>query len=123
MIRKILIVDDSPISRKMLKGCLPKERDFEIEEAGDGAAGLDMFKMHSPDVTFMDLTMPVMDGVQALEEIMKYNRNAVVIVCTADVQMKSINRVLDLGAFHVVKKPPTKGNIFKALDLVEERSG
>ncbi len=123
MIRKILIVDDSPISRKMLKSCLPKERSFEIVEAGDGAAGLEMFKLHNPDVTFMDLTMPVMDGVQSLREIMEYNKNAVVIVCTADVQVKSINRVLELGAFHVVKKPPTRENVFKALVLVEESSG
>ena len=123
MIRKILIVDDSPISRKMLKSCLPKERSFVIVEAGDGAAGLEMFKLHGPDVTFMDLTMPVMDGVQSLSEIMKYDKDAIVVVCTADVQIKSINRVLDLGAFHIVKKPPTKENVFKALAMIEGNRG
>ncbi len=123
MIRKILIVDDSPISRKMLKSCLPKERSFEIVEAGDGLAGLEMFKHHQPDVTFMDLTMPVMDGVRSLDEIIKYDNDAIVIVCTADVQMKSIHRVLDLGAFHIVKKPPTKESVLKALTLSEERKG
>jgi two-component system chemotaxis response regulator CheY len=123
MIHKILIVDDSPISRRMLKSCLPKDREFEIVEAGDGMAGLEMFKQHEPDVTFMDLTMPVMDGVQSLDEIMKYKKDAVVIVCTADVQIKSLNRVLGLGAFHVVKKPPTKDSISKALTMVEEGNG
>ncbi len=122
MVRKILIVDDSPISRKMLKSCLPKEREYEIVEAGDGLAGLEKFKQFGPDVTFMDLTMPVMDGVQSLSEIMSYDRKAIVVVCTADVQIKSINRVLDLGAFQVVKKPPTKENVSKVLTMVEESS-
>ena len=122
MIRKILIVDDSPISRKMLKSCLPKDRAFEIVEAGDGMAGLEMFKQHEPDLTFMDLTMPVMDGVQSLAEIMKYKSDAVVVVCTADIQIKSISRVLELGAFHVVKKPPTRENISKTLAMMEEGS-
>jgi two-component system chemotaxis response regulator CheY len=119
MIRKILIVDDSPISRKMLKSCLPKDREFEIVEAGDGMAGLEMFKQHEPDLTFMDLTMPVMDGVQSLAEIMKYKSDAVVVVCTADVQTKSINRVLELGAYHVVKKPPTRENVSQTLAMME----
>jgi two-component system, chemotaxis family, chemotaxis protein CheY len=123
MIRKILIVDDSPISRRMLKSCLPKEREFEIVEAGDGMAGVEMFKMHDPDLTFMDLTMPVMDGVQALDEILRYKADAKVVVCTADVQIKSINRVLEIGAYHIVKKPPTKENIIMTLEMAEQGKG
>jgi len=123
MIRKILIVDDSPISRRMLKSCLPKEREFEIVEAGDGKVGVEMFKEHEPDLTFMDLTMPVMDGVQALIEIMNYNVDAKVVVCTADVQIKSINRVLEIGAYHIVKKPPTRENINKTLEMVDDDNG
>jgi two-component system, chemotaxis family, chemotaxis protein CheY len=121
MIKKILIVDDSPISRRMLKSCLPKDREFEIFEAGDGLAGFEGYKLHAPDVTFMDLTMPVMDGVQSLCEIRKFDQDAVVIVCTADVQVKSLDKVRENGAFHVVKKPPTKDSISMALSLVEER--
>lgn len=123
MVRKILIVDDSPISRRMLKSCLPKDREFEIVEAGDGMVGVEMFKLHEPDLTFMDLTMPVMDGVQALDEILKYKDDAKVVVCTADVQIKSINRVLEIGAYHIVKKPPTKENINKTLVMAEEVKG
>jgi two-component system chemotaxis response regulator CheY len=121
MINKILVVDDSPISRRILKSCLGKERELEIIEAGDGLAGLESYKAYFPDVTFMDLTMPVMDGVQALDEIMKFDANAVVIVCTADVQAKSLDRVREIGAFHVVKKPPTKESISHALALVEKQ--
>jgi two-component system chemotaxis response regulator CheY len=111
MIKKILIVDDSPISRKMLKSCVPKDNEYEFIEAGDGLAGLKTFKDFGPDVTFLDLTMPVMDGTQALEEMKKVNGNSVIIVLTADIQVKSIERVMQLGAFHVLKKPPTKDGV------------
>src|SRR6266496_2626581 len=111
MSKKILIVDDSPISRKMLKSCIPKDQGYEFFEAGDGLAGLEVFKEICPHITFMDLTMPVMDGVQALEEIKKLDKDAVVIVCTADIQVKSIEKVMGLGALLVVKKPPTKESV------------
>jgi two-component system, chemotaxis family, chemotaxis protein CheY len=123
MIKKILLVDDSPISRKILKSCIPKDRDYEIAEAGDGMAGLESYKQFSPDVTFMDLTMPVMDGTEATEEILKFDPNAVIIVCTADVQVKSLSRVMELGAFMVVRKPPSKETVAEALDKVEAHLG
>lgn len=121
MINVILIVDDSPISRKMLKSCIPKDREFVFHEAGDGLAGLELYKKVQPDVTFMDLTMPVMDGATSLEEIIKYDRHALVIVLTADVQVKSLSKVTDLGAFLVVKKPPSKESIQDALSKAEEK--
>ena len=121
MINVILIVDDSPISRKMLKSCIPKERGYVFHEAGDGLAGLELYKKIQPDVTFMDLTMPVMDGAAALEQIIKYDRQALVIVLTADVQVKSIAKVTELGAFLVVKKPPNKDSIQEALSKAEDR--
>lgn len=121
MINVILIVDDSPISRKMLKSCIPKDREYVFHEAGDGLAGVEMYKKVQPDITFMDLTMPVMDGATALSEILKYDKYAMVIVLTADVQAKSLAKVLDLGAFLVVKKPPTKENIQDALSKAEEK--
>lgn len=123
MARKILIVDDSPISRKMLKSCLPKDDDPEIHEAGDGLAGLEKFREIGPDITFLDLTMPVMDGAQALEEMKKHNPDAVIIVATADIQVKSIERVMGLGAFLVLKKPPTRESVGDALAKADEFRG
>jgi two-component system, chemotaxis family, chemotaxis protein CheY len=121
MISKILIVDDSPISRKMLKSCMPKDREYTYYEAGDGLAGLELYKKIQPDITFMDLTMPVMDGTAALAEIMKFDKTAIVIVSTADVQVKSLAKVMETGAFLVVKKPPSKESVQDALSKAEER--
>ena len=123
MIKKILIVDDSPISRKIMKSCIPKDRGYELCEASDGFAGVEAYKSFQPDVTFMDLTMPVMDGTCATEEIRKFDPKAMIIVCTADIQVKSISSVLDVGAMMVVKKPPSKETIENALSQVEERIG
>jgi len=123
MIKKILLVDDSPISRRMLKSCIPKDRGYEIHEAGDGLAGFEAHKEIRPDITFMDLTMPVMDGTEATGKIIEFNPDAVVIVCTADIQIKSLTNVLDLGAFMVVKKPPSKESIEDALAKAEAKIG
>jgi two-component system chemotaxis response regulator CheY len=120
MAKKFLLVDDSPISRKMLKSCIPVECVAELLEAGDGLKGLNVFKEASPDITFLDLTMPVMDGVQALEEMKKHDADAVIIVATADIQAKSIEKVMALGAFHVLKKPPTKDSVREILQKVDE---
>lgn len=115
MPKKLLIVDDSPIARKIMKKILPKEDDFEISEATNGLEGLSKFKEINPDITFMDLTMPVMGGREALEEIIKIDKNALVIVSTADVQPRSIAKVLELGAFGVIRKPPNRENVKELL--------
>jgi two-component system chemotaxis response regulator CheY len=119
MIKKILIVDDSPVSIRIIKSCLPKDRDFELYDAADGRIGVEMFKQIRPDLTFLDLTMPVMNGFEALQEIIKLDSQAMVVIATADVQIKAIVHALDLGAFSVVKKPPTKENIAAAIADVE----
>jgi two-component system chemotaxis response regulator CheY len=115
MSTKILIVDDSPISRKILRQCIGSPEDYEFHEAGDGAAGVEQYKALRPEVTFLDLTMPVNDGIQALQEIRELDPGAVVIVATADVQVKTLFRVMSLGALSVVRKPLTKESVQAAL--------
>ena len=123
MIKKVLIIDDSLIARKILKKCLPENHQFELHEAADGLAGFNKYKELNPDVTFMDLTMPVMDGTESLEKIINYDNNAIVIVCTADIQIKSLTKVMDLGALLIVRKPPTKESVQQALKQAEQSLG
>jgi two-component system chemotaxis response regulator CheY len=108
MIKKILIIDDSPIARKILRSCIPADRSFEIVDAGDGEAGVARFLETTPDLTFTDLTMPVMDGLQALQKMKELRKDARIVVCSADIQPKTIERVMELGAFRMLKKPPSK---------------
>ena len=115
LIKTILIIDDSPIARKMLKSCLPMDQGYEFHEAGDGKQGYEKYQELNPDVTFMDLTMPVMTGYESIEKIIEFDKNAVIIVVTADVQMKAIKTVMDSGAFMVLKKPLKRDEIQSAL--------
>ncbi len=115
MIKKILIVDDSPVARKMLMSFMPRDAGYELYEARDGKEGLEKYMDIGPDVTFMDLTMPVMSGHESLERIMKYDRDAMIIVVTADVQIKSIKKSIDLGAYMVLQKPLKREEIHSAL--------
>ena len=120
MIKKILIVDDSSISIKIIKSCIPNDKGYELFDAADGQIGVEKYKELKPDLTFMDLTMPVMNGFQALEEIMKLDQRAIVIILTADVQIKAVAKAHDLGAFSVVKKPPSKESIFAAIKEADD---
>ena len=115
MIKKILIVDDSPISIKIIKSCIPADKGYELFDASNWQIAIERYKEHQPDLTFMDLTMPVMNGFQALEEIMKLDQRAIVIIVTADVQVKAVAKAHDLGAFSLLKKPPTKESIAAAI--------
>jgi len=123
MIRKILIIDDSPIARKILQSSLPAGRSFEIIEAQDGEIGLKLFIELSPDLTITDLTMPVMDGMQALEKMKAIRKDALIVVCSADIQPRSIERVMELGAFTMLKKPPTREIIADLFSRLEAEEG
>ncbi|MFZ5564128.1 MAG: response regulator [Thermodesulfobacteriota bacterium] len=120
MIEKILIVDDSPVARKMLKNSIPKNKGYEIFEAVDGRDGIKKYQLLRPEIVFMDLTMPGTDGYTALEEIKKFDSKAMVIVMTADVQPKSIANVMALGAFTLLKKPAKAQVIEESLNKAEQ---
>lgn len=126
MIKKILIVDDSPVARKMLKNSIPKDQGYEIFEATDGQDGIKKYQLLKPEVVFMDLTMPNMDGYAAIAEIKKLDSQALIIVTTADVQPKSISSAMEKGAFTLLKKPAKAQMIEEALGkakaALQERS-
>ena len=89
-------------------------------DASNGQIAVEKYKELKPDLTFMDLTMPVMNGFEALEEILKFDQRALVIILTADVQIKAVAKAHDLGAFTVVKKPPAKESIAAAIKEADD---
>ncbi|MDM8518396.1 response regulator [Desulfobacterales bacterium HSG16] len=109
------------MARKMLTKSILKnyeESTFEIFTAVDGLDGVEKYKEINPDVTFLDLTMPVMNGYESLAEMKKIDKDAVIIITTADIQAKSVSNVMALGAFTVLQKPSkadsVKDNLIKA---------
>lgn len=112
---KILIIDDSVVARLSLKACLPKDT-HQLLEAADGLQGVALFTTERPDITFLDLTMPGMDGAEALRQIRTADAHARVIILTADIQRKTIERVMQLGAYAVIKKPPSQEAVLTELN-------
>ncbi len=104
---KVLVADDSKLARlsliKEFKNIFQDEVDFY--EAPNGLVAVEIYKEHLPSIVFLDLTMPEMDGYGALEEIIKINPNAVVVVVSADVQQIAVDKVKALGARAHIAKP------------------
>ena len=111
----ILVVDDSPIARKMLIHALPQDWDVEIAQASNGFEALAAYRAGKVDVMFLDLTMPDMDGYQVLETLRKEDLNCLVIVVSADVQDLAQERVKQLGAISFIRKPITADGLAEVL--------
>ncbi len=102
---KILIVDDSKTSRKMLRGILEDAGMEVIGEAANGQEALILYTSLKPDVVTLDITMPVMDGINALKELMALDRTARVVMVTAAGQKGNVVEALKIGAKEFVAKP------------------
>lgn len=102
-----LIVDDSKISRKWLIEMIPKKiaESAEIIEGENGEEAIKLFQEHQPDIVFLDITMPVLDGFAALQHIRTLNPEALVVMISADRQKSTKEKVLALGASAIISKP------------------
>lgn len=101
---KILIVDDAAFMRMRVVKLLT-ENGYEVIEAGDGQEGLNQYKANKPDLVLMDITMPVMDGITAVEEIKKFDANATVVMCSALGQQTMVMNSVKAGAKDFIVKP------------------
>ncbi|MGN0378481.1 MAG: response regulator [Butyrivibrio sp.] len=115
---KVLMVDDSRMSRKMLREILEKAGYEVAGEASNGVEGLEQYKSLKPDVVTMDITMPEMDGIACLTEIKKENPDAKVIMVTAAGQSSKLVEALKLGASEFICKPYEPEQILNALKEV-----
>lgn len=101
----LLICDDSNMARKQLIRALPSDWGVSVTTATNGHEGLEAIRQGLGQVVLLDLTMPDMDGYQALAVIRAENLQAKVIVVSGDVQEEAVRRTLELGALAFLKKP------------------
>lgn len=113
---KILIIDDSRTSRKILRGILEEAGHEIVDEAVDGQDGVEKYKQIKPEITTLDITMPVMDGLEALKNIKEFDSSAKVIMVTAAGQQNKMVEAIKLGANEFVTKPFEKETIIKLID-------
>lgn len=119
MIERILLVDDSPMIHKLLRKTLENNGYTVCGDAKNGKEGLDMFCSLHPDLVFMDVTMPVMDGLQAARLIKEKNRDARIIMLTAMGDEEIINQANDIGVDKFLKKPFDDYKIVSVISQME----
>lgn len=103
-IRKILVVDDSLVTRMKVKKTLSEIDEFDISEASNGIQCLELINKQYFDLIILDLIMPDMTGFPVLEEMKKKSIDIPVIVLSADIQKTTKKKCLDLGAIDVLPK-------------------
>lgn len=120
MSKRILVVDDASFMRMMIKDILEKNS-FEIAgEASDGLIAIEKYKETKPDIVIMDITMPNMDGLQALIELRKVDPEAKVIMCSAMGQESMVIDAIKSGAADFIVKPFQADRIVKAMQRVSD---
>lgn len=117
---RLLIVDDSPLMRRLLRGIFEAEEDFLIDTARDGAEALEKLHSFTPDVITLDVHMPGVDGIACLDRIMVERPCPVVMISarTADGAAETM-KALELGAVDFMPKP--EGAVSLEMDTVAPR--
>lgn len=116
MTTSILICDDSKMARNQLARCLPADWDVEVHFAEDGRHCLEIVQEVSPELIFLDLNMPEMDGYETLEEFREQEIDCDVIVVSGDIQPDAQTRVIGLGAIDFIKKPISREKMLETLE-------
>ncbi|WP_350344963.1 response regulator [Proteinivorax tanatarense] len=115
MSKSVLIVDDAAFMRMMIKDILSKNGFEVVGEAANGKEAVEKYKELTPDLVTMDITMPEMDGVQALQEIKKIDDSAKVVMCSAMGQQAMVIEAIQNGAKDFIVKPFQGERVLEAI--------
>jgi two-component system chemotaxis response regulator CheY len=102
---KVMVVDDALFMRNMLRGILEEAGCEIIAEAADGMEAVAKYREFRPDITTMDIIMPVKGGIEALNEIMAFDSSARVVMCSAIGQEALVQAAQTAGALDFIIKP------------------
>ena len=111
----VLIADDAAFMRMMIKNILSEAGYDILGEAENGAVAVAKYKELTPDLTTMDITMPEMDGLQALKEIRSHNPSARVVMCSAMGQQQMVIEAIQAGAKDFIVKPFQPERVLEAI--------
>lgn len=102
---KIMLVDDAAFMRMMIKNALSQNGYSDFIEAQDGVEAVKKYEEEKPDIVIMDITMPNMDGLQALKKIRENDSSAKIVMCTAMGQESMVVDAIKSGAKDFIVKP------------------
>lgn len=115
---RFMIVDDSLFQRKSLGKMIAQLGWKVVGEASNGREAVEMYPGTSPDLVLMDLIMPEMEGIEAVEKILEMDKTAKIIVVSSLGYKDMVDKALSLGAKHFLTKPVIFGeaaNVIKAV--------
>lgn len=118
MAKNILICDDAAFMRMMIKDILTKNGYSVVGEAENGAKAVEKYQELKPDLVLMDITMPEMDGIQALKAIKAADPSATVIMCSAMGQQAMVIESIQSGAKDFIVKPFQQDRVLEAVRKV-----
>jgi two-component system chemotaxis response regulator CheY len=112
---RVLVCDDSMLIRKKLKEVLKKCGCENIFEADNGQKAVDVYKESRPNLVFMDIIMPIKNGIEAVKEIIEFDKNAKVVMASSAGTKEHVKEAIKAGAFEFVQKPWEMEQINKIL--------
>ena len=112
---RVLVVDDAAFMRKMLSDTLVKAGHEVVGQAANGQEGVDQFRALRPDLTTLDITMPEVDGLSALRQILSFDPTARVIMCSALGQESKVLESVKSGAKDFIVKPFNADRVVEAV--------
>lgn len=118
MSKNILLVDDAAFMRVMVKDILVKAGYNVVGEAENGAQAVEKYKELGPNLVMMDITMPEMDGIQALKAIKAEDPNALVVMCSAMGQQAMVVEAIQSGAKDFIVKPFQPDRVLEAVKKI-----
>jgi|SRR5665647_3934991 len=111
----ILVVDDAAFMRMMLKDILTKGGHQIVGEAADGVEAINQYRKLIPDLVTMDITMPNMEGIEAVKHIKQENPNARIVMCSAMGQQLMVVQAIQAGAKDFIVKPFQAERVLEAV--------
>jgi two-component system chemotaxis response regulator CheY len=118
MAKNILICDDAAFMRMMIKDILTKNGYTVAGEAENGLKAVEKYNELKPDLVLMDITMPEMDGIQALKQIKSVDPSASIIMCSAMGQQAMVIEAIQSGAKDFIVKPFQAERVLEAVKKV-----
>lgn len=102
---RVLIVDDALFMRNMIREVFSNQEFEVVGEAANGVEAVEKYKQLRPDITTMDIVMPLKSGIEAVREIIKFDRNARIVMCSALGQESLVMEAIEAGARDYIVKP------------------
>ena len=117
----MLLVDDASFMRAMITSIITKEGYEVVGEAENGEIAIEKYQELKPDIVIMDITMPCLNGIEAVKEIIKIDPNAKIIMCSAMGQEAMVLESMQAGAIDFIVKPFKADKVLSAVGAASKK--